>query len=191
MASRLRENRKDLEELLKRLDVGTYSEFYPEITQDIAGRRRLFRQFSTRGGIPSHAGPHIPGSIYEGGELGYSLTHAFGAAFDNSDLLVACMIGDGEAETGPLEGAWKGIKSLNPARDGAVLPILHLNGYKISGPTVLGRDADDDIRGLLSGHGYDVHFVEGDDPARMHPEFADTLARCYRIIRDAQENARL
>ncbi len=131
---------------------GTYSEFYPEVRQDVAGMRRLFRQFSTPGGIPSHAGPHIPGSIHEGGELGYSLLHAFGAAFDNPDLIVACVIGDGEAETGPLEGGWKGIKFLNPARDGAVLPILHLNGYKISGPTVLGRDADEDIRGLLSGH---------------------------------------
>ena len=170
---------------------GTYSEFYPEITQTVAGMRQLFRQFSTPGGIPSHAGPHIPGSIHEGGELGYSLAHAFGAAFDNPDLIVACVIGDGEAETGPLEGAWKGIKFLNPARDGAVLPILHLNGYKISGPTVLGRDADDDIRGLLTGHGYDVHFVEGDDPLRMHREFADTLERCYRIIRGAQDDARL
>ena len=118
---------------------GTYSEFYPNITRDVSGLRRLFRQFSTPGGVPSHAGPHIPGSIHEGGELGYSLAHAFGAAFDSPALIVACVIGDGEAETGPLEGAWKGIKFLNPVRDGAVLPILHLNGYKIAGPTVLGR----------------------------------------------------
>jgi len=118
---------------------GTYSETYPDVSQDLDGMRRLFRQFSTPGGIPSHAGPHVPGSINEGGELGYALMHAFGAAFDNPDLLVACVIGDGEAETAPLEGAWKGVKFLNPVHDGAVLPILHLNGYKIAGPTVLGR----------------------------------------------------
>ncbi len=169
---------------------GSYTEFYPAVTRDLAGMHRLFRQFSTPGGIPSHAGPHVPGSIHEGGELGYSLAHAFGAAFDNPDLLVACVIGDGEAETGPLEGAWKGIKFLNPVRDGAVLPILHLNGYKISGPTVLGRDLDDDIRGLLTGHGYDVCFVEGDDPAVVHRAFADTLERCYEKIRAFQEEAR-
>jgi len=170
---------------------GSYSEFYPSITQDAEGMRRLFRQFSSPGGIPSHAGPHLPGSIHEGGELGYSLAHAFGGAFDNPDLLVACVIGDGEAETGPLEGAWKGIKFLNPAHDGAVLPILHLNGYKISGPTVLGRDADEDIRNCLSGHGYDVHFVEGSEPMRMHEEFAETLDDCYAAIRKFQENARI
>jgi len=170
---------------------GSYSEFYPSITQDAEGMRRLFRQFSSPGGIPSHAGPHLPGSIHEGGELGYSLAHAFGGAFDNPDLLVACVIGDGEAETGPLEGAWKGIKFLNPAHDGAVLPILHLNGYKISGPTVLGRDADEDIRNYLSGHGYDVHFVEGSEPMRMHEEFAETLDDCYAAIRKFQENARI
>src|SRR5712672_818529 len=169
---------------------GTYSEFYPNISQEAGGMQRLFRQFSFPGGIPSHVAPETPGSIHEGGELGYSLSHAFGAALDNPGLVVACVIGDGEAETGPLEGGWKGIKFLNPARDGAVLPILHLNGYKISGPTVLGRDADEDIRGLLTGHGYDVHFVEGDDPVRMHREFADTLERCYRAIRDVQEDAR-
>jgi xylulose-5-phosphate/fructose-6-phosphate phosphoketolase len=169
---------------------GTYSEFYPNITRDVAGIRRLFRQFSTPGGVPSHAGPHIPGSIHEGGELGYSLAHAFGAAFDNPALIVACVIGDGEAETGPLEGAWKGIKFLNPVRDGAVLPILHLNGYKIAGPTVLGRDADEDIRSLLSGHGYDVHFVCGDDPPVMHRAFAATLERCYEAIRTIQNDAR-
>src|SRR4051812_36054921 len=118
---------------------GSYSEIYPSITQDAAGMRSLFRQFSTPGGVPSHVGPQTPGSIHEGGELGYVLTHAFGAAFDNPNLLVVAVVGDGEAETGPLEGSWKGISFLNPARDGAVLPILHLNGYKIAGPTVLGR----------------------------------------------------
>lgn len=169
---------------------GTYSETYPEVSQDIDGMRRLFRQFSSPGGIPSHAGPHLPGSINEGGELGYSLMHAFGAAFDNPDLIVACVIGDGEAETGPLEGAWKGIKFLNPVRDGAVLPILHLNGYKIAGPTVLGRDADEDIRQLLTGHGYDLLFVEGDDPMRAHREFANTLDACYAAIRVIQDSAR-
>jgi xylulose-5-phosphate/fructose-6-phosphate phosphoketolase len=169
---------------------GSYSEFYPAVTRDLAGMHRLFRQFSTPGGIPSHVGPHVPGSIHEGGELGYSLAHAFGAAFDNPDLLVACVIGDGEGETGPLEGAWKGIKFLNPVRDGAVLPILHLNGDKISGPTVLGRDRDDDIRGLLTGHGYDVCFVEGDDPTVVHRAFSDTLERCYEKIRTFQEEAR-
>src|SRR6202050_4602220 len=119
---------------------GTYSEIYPRISRDLDGLRALFRQFSTPGGIPSHAGPHVPGSINEGGELGYSLAHSFGAALDNPDLLVTCVIGDGEAETAPLEGAWKGIKFLNPVHDGAVLPVLHLNGYKIAGPTVFGRD---------------------------------------------------
>src|SRR6516162_428592 len=139
---------------------GTYSEIYPEVTRDADGLRRLFRQFSTPGGVPSHVSVPTPGSIHEGGELGYVLTHAFGAAFDNPDLLVVAVVGDGEAETGPLEGSWKGIRFLNPARDGAVLPILHLNGYKISGPTVLGRSSDDDICRLFEAHGYDVHFVQ-------------------------------
>jgi xylulose-5-phosphate/fructose-6-phosphate phosphoketolase len=128
---------------------GTYSEIYPQITQDIAGLRSLFRQFSTPGGIPSHVSVPTPGSIHEGGELGYVLVHAFGAIFDNPDLIAVAVVGDGEAETGPLEGSWKSIKFLNPVRDGAVLPILHLNGYKISGPTVLGRDRDEDVRKLL------------------------------------------
>jgi xylulose-5-phosphate/fructose-6-phosphate phosphoketolase len=127
---------------------GTYSEVHPEITQDAAGMRLLFRSFSTPGGIPSHCGPHTPNSMHEGGELGYSLVHAFGAAFDNPDLIVACVVGDGEAETCPLEGSWKGVKFLNPARDGAVLPILHLNGYKISGPTVTGRTSDEELAAL-------------------------------------------
>jgi xylulose-5-phosphate/fructose-6-phosphate phosphoketolase len=169
---------------------GTYSEIYPRISEDTEGMRLLFRQFSSPGGVPSHAGPHVPGSINEGGELGYSLVHAFGAAFDNPELIVACVVGDGEAETGPLEGGWKGVKFLNPARDGAVLPILHLNGYKISGPTVFGRDDDEDIRVLLEGHGYEVHFVSGDDPVWMHREFAATLDQCYSRIRAIQSDAR-
>jgi xylulose-5-phosphate/fructose-6-phosphate phosphoketolase len=169
---------------------GTYSEIYPRISRDLDGLRALFRQFSTPDGIPSHAGPHVPGSINEGGELGYSLAHAFGAAFDNPDLLVTCVIGDGEAETAPLEGAWKGIKFLNPVHDGAVLPVLHLNGYKIAGPTVFGRDSDEDLRSLLVGHGYQVHFVEGDDPMVMHQAFAATLDTCYQAIRGFQQDAR-
>ena len=147
---------------------GTYSEIYDDVSRDLEGMQRLFRQFSTPGGIPSHVSVPTPGSIHEGGELGYALVHAFGAAFDDPDLLVACVIGDGEAETAPLEGSWKGIKFLNPARDGAVLPILHLNEYKISGPTVLGRSRDEDIAHLLRGHGYDPVFVEGDDPPVVH-----------------------
>jgi xylulose-5-phosphate/fructose-6-phosphate phosphoketolase len=169
---------------------GTYTEVYPQITQNMQGMRLLFRQFSTPGGVPSHVSVPTPGSIHEGGELGYVLTHAFGAAFDNPDLIVAAVIGDGEAETAPLEGAWKSIMFLNPVRDGAVLPILHLNGYKISGPTVLGREDDDGIGKLLAGHGYDVHFVEGDDPMRMHLAFAETLDLCYAKIRSYQEDAR-
>src|SRR5690242_7660669 len=169
---------------------GTYSEIYPDVSHDAAGLRRLFRQFSTPGGIPSHVSVPTPGSIHEGGELGYVLVHAFGAAFDNPDLLVAAVVGDGEAETGPLEGSWKGVKFLNPVRDGAVLPILHLNGYKISGPTVLGRDYDKDIQKLLEAHGYEVHFVEGDDPASMHQAFAAKLDTCYATIRVIQTQAR-
>ena len=169
---------------------GTYSEVYPEVSQDVAGLRRLFRQFSTPGGVPSHVSVPTPGSIHEGGELGYVLAHAFGAAFDNPDLIVAAVVGDGEAETGPLEGSWKGISFLNPARDGAVLPILHLNGYKIANPTVLGRTSDDDISKLLEGHGYAVHFVEGGDPARVHQVFAATLDRCHSEIRAIQREAR-
>ena len=169
---------------------GTYSELYPRISQDTAGLRRLFRQFSTPGGIPSHMSVPTPGSIHEGGELGYVLAHAFGAVFDNPDLIAVAVVGDGEAETGPLEGSWKGVKFLNPVRDGAVLPVLHLNGYKISGPTVLGRDRDADVRKLLEGHGYDVHFVEGDDPLPMHQAFATTLDTCYAKIRAIQTDAR-
>lgn len=170
---------------------GTYTEIYPEVTRDETGMLRLFRQFSSPGGIPSHVSVPTPGSIHEGGELGYVLVHAFGAAFDNPDLLVVAVVGDGEAETGPLEGSWKSVKFLNPSRDGAVLPILHLNGYKIAGPTVLGRDDDDAIRSLLEGHGYEVYFVEGDDPIAMHQAFAATLDTCYAHIQTIQHNARI
>jgi xylulose-5-phosphate/fructose-6-phosphate phosphoketolase len=169
---------------------GTYTEIYDEITQDARGMRRLFRQFSTPGGVPSHVSVPTPGSIHEGGELGYALLHAFGAAFDNPHLLVACVVGDGEAETGPLEGSWKGIRFLNAARDGAVLPILHLNEYKISGPTVLGRATDDDIRALLHGHGYEPSFVEGDDPSLVHPALAGALDACITRIDEIQADAR-
>jgi xylulose-5-phosphate/fructose-6-phosphate phosphoketolase len=169
---------------------GTYSEIYPDVSQDVEGLRHLFRQFSTPGGIPSHVSVPTPGSIHEGGELGYVLTHAFGAAFDNPDLIVAAVVGDGEAETGPLAGSWKGTSFLNPARDGAVLPILHLNGYKIGGPTVLARSTDDDVRAFLSGNGYDVHLVETDDPLAAHQMFAATLDACYARIRAIQAEAR-
>ncbi len=169
---------------------GTYTEIYPKASQDVEGLHHLFRQFSTPGGIPSHVSVTTPGSIHEGGELGYVLAHAFGAAFDNPDLIVAAVVGDGEAETGPLEASWKSIKFLNAARDGAVLPILHLNGYKISGPTVLGRASDESVRQIIEGHGYDVHFVEGDEPMRMHQEFAATLDTCYEKIRSIQDDAR-
>ncbi len=169
---------------------GTYSEIYPGVSRDLEGMRRLFRQFSTPGGVPSHVGVPTPGSIHEGGELGYVLVHAFGAAFDNPDLLVAAVVGDGEAETGPLEGSWKSAYFLNPGRDGAVLLILHLNGYKISGPTVLGRCSDDDVASLLRSHGWEAHFVEGHEPIDMHARFAATLETCYAKIRAIQEQAR-
>jgi xylulose-5-phosphate/fructose-6-phosphate phosphoketolase len=169
---------------------GTYTEVHPEVTQDAAGMRQLFRQFSTPGGVPSHCGPHVPNSMHEGGELGYSLLHAYGAAFDNPDLIVLCVIGDGEAETCPLEGSWKGNSFLNPARDGAVLPILHLNGYKISGPTVEARTRDDALEALYRGRGYAPVFVEGDDPPAMHQQFAAALDACYGAIRDIQQRAR-
>jgi xylulose-5-phosphate/fructose-6-phosphate phosphoketolase len=169
---------------------GTYSEVYPDVSQDAAGIHRLFRQFSTPGGVPSHVSVPTPGSIHEGGELGYVLAHAFGAAFDNPDLLVAAVVGDGEAETGPLEGSWKSVSFLNPVRDGAVLPILHLNGYKIANPTVLGRASDEEVRAILSGHGYEVYFVEGDNPPAVHQAFAATLDACYESIRAIQYEAR-
>jgi xylulose-5-phosphate/fructose-6-phosphate phosphoketolase len=156
---------------------GTYGEVYPEIGQDLAGMRRLFRQFSFPGGIPSHVAPETPGSIHEGGELGYSLAHAFGAALDNPELVVACVVGDGEAETGPLATAWHSTKFLDPAGDGAVLPILHLNGYKIANPTVLARIDEDELDALLTGYGYTPFLVAGDDPATMHQAMAATLDR--------------
>jgi xylulose-5-phosphate/fructose-6-phosphate phosphoketolase len=169
---------------------GSYSEVYPSITETAVGMTKFFRQFSTPGGVPSHVGPTTPGSIHEGGELGYVLTHAFGAVFDNPKLLAVAVVGDGEAETGPLEGSWKGIKFVNAARDGAVLPILHLNGYKISGPTVLGRQPTKSIRSLFEGHGYEVHFVEGSDPMVVHREFASTLDTCLARIAEIQADAR-
>jgi xylulose-5-phosphate/fructose-6-phosphate phosphoketolase len=169
---------------------GTYCEVYPDIAPDEAGMKRLFRQFSWPGGIPSHVAPETPGSIHEGGELGYSLSHAFGAAFDNPDLLVACVVGDGEAETGPLATSWHSNKFLNPVHDGAVLPILHLNGYKIAGPTVLARIPRDELEELFRGYGYTPHFVEGDDPIRMHQRMAATLDVVVADIRRIQRAAR-
>jgi xylulose-5-phosphate/fructose-6-phosphate phosphoketolase len=170
---------------------GTYSEIYPDVTPDAEGMHRLFRQFSTPGGVPSHVSVPTPGSIHEGGELGYALVHAFGAAFDNPDLVVACVIGDGEAETGPLSGSWQGIDFLNPVRDGAVLPILHLNGYKIAGPTVFGRSTDEAVDAVLRGYGYEVHFVEGDEPPAVHRDLASTLDRCFDEIKEIQDGARV
>ncbi|WP_312758755.1 phosphoketolase family protein [Pantoea brenneri] len=169
---------------------GSYSEIYPHVSQDAAGMQRLFKQFSFPGGIPSHAAPETPGSINEGGELGYSLAHAFGAAFDHPELIVPCVIGDGEAETGPLASSWHGIKFLNPARDGAVLPILHLNGYKIANPTLLGRSSDEDLRQLFSGYGYEPLFVSGDRPEEMHPLMAQTLDNAFSKIAAFQQQAR-
>ncbi|MDR2930092.1 MAG: phosphoketolase family protein [Propionibacteriaceae bacterium] len=169
---------------------GYYSEVFPRITRDDEGLRLLFRQFSAPGGIPSHASVTTPGSIHEGGELGYALSHAFGAAFDNPDLLVAAVVGDGEAETGPLEGGWKGISFLNPVHDGAVLPILHLNGAKIAGPTVLARKDPVEVQELFEGHGYEVLWVEGDDLPWMHERFANTLAYAWARIREIQQEAR-
>ena len=147
---------------------GSYTERYPAIERDRNGLHRLFRQFSWPYGVPSHVAPETPGSIHAGGELGYSLVHAYGAAFDNPDLIVACIVGDGEAETGPLATSWHSNKFLNPARDGAVLPILHLNGFKIANPTVLARIGREDLAELMRGYGYDPHFVEGDDPEVVH-----------------------
>lgn len=169
---------------------GSYSEIYPHVSQDAAGMQRLFKQFSFPGGIPSHAAPETPGSINEGGELGYSLAHAFGAAFDHPELIVPCVIGDGEAETGPLASSWHGIKFLNPARDGAVLPILHLNGYKIANPTLLGRSSDEDLRQLFSGYGYEPLFVSGDRPEEMHPLMAQALDNAFSKIAAFQQHAR-
>ncbi|MGP6192494.1 MAG: phosphoketolase [Vulcanimicrobiaceae bacterium] len=169
---------------------GTYGEFYPSISPNAAGLKRLFTQFSFPGGIPSHVAPETPGSINEGGELGYSLAHAYGAAFDNPNLLVACVIGDGEAETGSLAASWHSNKFLDPVRDGAVLPILHLNGYKIANPTVLARIPHDELEALFRGYGYAPHFVEGDDPKTMHELMAETLEKVVNDIRDIQNDAR-
>jgi xylulose-5-phosphate/fructose-6-phosphate phosphoketolase len=178
---------------------GTYSELYPSVSRDEPGMARLFRQFSFPGGIPSHVAPEVPGSIHEGGELGYALMHAYGAAFDNPDLLVACVIGDGEAETGPLSCSWLSNVFLNPARDGAVLPILHLNGFKIANPTVLARIPDEDLISLMKGYGYEpyivgnrewVHSGEGADPPQVHQEFAATLDRALDEIAEIQRKAR-
>src|SRR4051794_27323066 len=169
---------------------GTYSEVYASIGRSEEGLRRLFRQFSFPGGIPSHAAPETPGSIHEGGELGYALTHAYGAAFDNRDLLVCCVVGDGEAETGPLAASWHSNKFLNPARDGAVLPVLHLNGYKIANPTVLARIPEDELLDLLRGYGHDPIVVAGDDPATVHQAMATALDRALDAIAGAQRSAR-
>jgi xylulose-5-phosphate/fructose-6-phosphate phosphoketolase len=170
---------------------GTYSEIYPNISQDEAGLRKLFIQFSFPGGIPSHASPECPGSIHEGGELGYSLSHSFGAVFDNPDLIVACVVGDGEAETGPLATAWHSNKFLNPASDGAVLPILHLNGYKISNPTILARIEHEELEQLLRGYGWTPCFVEGHEPALMHQAMAAALDMAVERIKTIQQDARL
>ena len=169
---------------------GTYSEVYPRISRDVAGLQRLFKQFSFPGGIPSHVAPETPGSIHEGGELGYSLLHAFGAVFDNPDLFVCCAIGDGEAETGALSASWHSNKFLNPARDGAVIPILHLNGYKIAGPTVLARIGDDELIALMQGYGYEPRFVSGDDPVTMHQLMAATMDAVLADIKTIQQRAR-
>ena len=169
---------------------GTYTETYPHITEDAEGMRQLFRQFSFPGGIPSHVAPETPGSIHEGGELGYALVHAYGAAFDNPDLLVACVVGDGEAETGPLAASWHSNKFANPARDGAVLPILHLNGYKIANPTVLARIPHEELEALLVGYGHKPYFVEGSDPATMHQIMASTLDQVLDDISAIQRDAR-
>ena len=170
---------------------GTYSEVYPNITQDEAGLQKLFKQFSFPGGISSHVSPQTPGSIHEGGELGYSISHAFGAAFDNPDLVVACVVGDGEAETGPLATAWHSNKFLNPVSDGVVLPILHLNGYKISNPTLLARITHGELEHLLQGYGWTPYFVEGDDPDTMHQKMAATLEKVVAQIREIHHNARV
>lgn len=169
---------------------GTYSEYYPNISEDAAGMKKMFRQFSFPGGVPSHVAPETPGSIHEGGELGYALSHAFGAVFDNPDLVAACVVGDGEAETGPLATSWHSNKFLNPARDGAVLPILHLNGYKIANPAFLARLPHDELESLMIGYGYKPCFVEGSDPAIMHQKMAAALDNCLDEIAEIQHEAR-
>lgn len=169
---------------------GTYSEVYPNVTEDEAGMKKLFKQFSFPGGISSHVAPETPGSIHEGGELGYSLAHAFGTVFDHPSLVTACVIGDGEAETGPLATSWHSNKFLNPLTDGAVLPILHLNGYKISNPTVLARISHEELKKYLEGCGWKPYFVEGVDPLEMHEKMAETLDQVIEEIKDIQRNAR-
>jgi len=169
---------------------GHYSEIYPDRGQDVAGMQRFFQLFSFPGGIGSHCTPETPGSIHEGGELGYSLSHGYGAVFDNPDLIAAVMVGDGEAETGPLATSWHSNKFLNPARDGAVLPILHLNGYKIANPTILARIPREELEALLTGYGHRVHFVEGDDPEHMHRAMATVMDRCFDEIEAIQRRAR-
>src|SRR5438094_1385752 len=169
---------------------GTYTEFYSGIQQNEEGMQKLFKQFSFPGGIPSHVAPETPGSIHEGGELGYALSHAYGAAFDNPDLIVACVVGDGEAETGPLATGWHGNKFLNPARDGAVLPILHLNGYKIANPCFLARIPEDELRKFFEGMGYKPYFVEGHDPAAVHQRLAGVLDEVLSEVRRIQHDAR-
>lgn len=169
---------------------GTYSEVYPHVGQSAEGLKQLFTQFSFPGGIPSHVAPETPGSIHEGGELGYSLLHAYGAVFDNPGLLACCVVGDGEAETGALAASWHSNKFLNPATDGAVLPILHLNGYKIAGPTVLARIGDEELGQLMRGYGQEPYFVAGDDPAQMHRLMAAALDRALDEIHAIQARAR-
>src|SRR5277367_4577380 len=169
---------------------GTYSEIYPEKSQDEAGMLKLFRAFSFPGQLGSHCTPEVPGSIHEGGELGYSISHAFGAAFDNPDLIVSVVVGDGEAETGPLATSWHSNKFLNPIRDGAVLPILHLNGYKIANPTVLARISPEELEWMFKGYGWEPYVVEGDDPAKMHQLMAEVTERCVLEIRAIQTAAR-
>src|SRR6201999_4609229 len=169
---------------------GHYSEVYPDKSEDVAGMQKFFKQFSFPGGIGSHCTPETPGSIHEGGELGYSLSHGFGAAFDNPDLIVAVVVGDGEAETGPLATSWHSNKYLNPIQDGAVLPILHLNGYKIANPTLLARIPQEELEALLTGYGYKPYFVSGDDPAVMHQLMAATMERCVDEIKSIQDHAR-
>src|SRR5438309_3029807 len=169
---------------------GTYSEVYPHVSREGEGMRRLFRQFSFPGGIPSHVAPETPGSIHEGGELGYALSHAYGAAFDNPDLIVACVVGDGEAETGPLATGWQGNKFLNPARDGCVLPILHLNGYKIANPCFLARIPKDELQKFFEGMGYTPYLVEGSDPQAVHQQLADVLDTVVKEIKQIWADAR-
>src|SRR3954470_427486 len=169
---------------------GSYTEMYPEIERDEEGMRRLFRQFSFPGGVPSHVAPETPGSIHEGGELGYALMHATGAVLDNPDLVAVCVVGDGEAETGPLAASWHSNKFLAPAGDGAVLPSLHLNGYKIANPTVLARIGDDELSALLRGYGYRPYLVEGDDPAEVHQRLAAPLDEVFDRIATIQREAR-